>query len=93
MMLNTVGFEGEMSINLDVFSLVVVCFVLFAVNNDLGFFSSSLFIPSHFHFPFFFLCRKLLVVSTLIRISSKLTQVVFNEMFLFIFYDLSITVY
>lgn len=58
MMLNTVGFEGEMSINLDVFSLVVVCFVLFAVNNDLGFFFLFPLYSFSFPFPFFFSVQK-----------------------------------
>lgn len=73
-----------MSINL--FFFFSGYFVLFAVDSDIGVFFFFPLISFSFPFPSFFLWRKLLLVSTLIHISSKLTQVIFNEMF-FIFYE------
>lgn len=67
------------------FSLVVILFCLQWIMTWDFFSLPSLFILISI-FLFFFLWRKLLLVSTLIHISSKLTQVVFNEMF-FIFYE------
>lgn len=52
MMLKTVGFGGEMSIN-QIFFFFSGYYVLFAVNNDIGVFFIFLIISFLFPFPFF----------------------------------------